>query len=69
VVGVIRGSPADAAKVAVGDLVTRIDGEPVRDWDSRRYEQLLARANAIAFTFLNGTQARSVELKVRDLVP
>jgi len=69
VVGVIHGSPADAAKVAVGDLVTRINDEPVRDWDSRRYEQLLSRAQAIVFTFLNGTQARSVELKVRDLVP
>jgi C-terminal processing protease CtpA/Prc len=69
VVGVIRGSPADRAKIQLGDLVTRINGEPVSEWSSRRYEQLIENTSEISFTFLNGIQVRSVELKVIDLVP
>ena len=69
VVGVIHGSPADLAKIQPGDLVTRIDDEPVARWDTRRYEQLLANAKQAAFVFLNGTKTRSVVLKVVELVP
>jgi membrane-associated protease RseP (regulator of RpoE activity) len=69
VVGVVPGSPAAIAKVEAGSLVTRINGEPVAKWDVRRYEQLLANAEAIAFTFLNGTRETEIKLKVIDLVP
>ncbi|MGD1032562.1 MAG: aspartyl protease family protein, partial [Opitutaceae bacterium] len=54
VVGVVPGSPADAADVETGDLVTRINGEAVARWTTRRYEQLLANAESITVTFLNG---------------
>jgi C-terminal processing protease CtpA/Prc len=56
VVGVVPGSPADAAGVEIGDLVTRIDGEPVSRWDFHRYEDLIANASDVVFTFLNGTR-------------
>jgi hypothetical protein len=69
VVGVVPGSPADAANVETGDLVTRINGEPVGSWTARRYEQLLANAEDIAVTFLNGTQETVKRLQVVELVP
>lgn len=68
VAGVIPDSPA-AARVQPGDLVTRINGEPVAQWDVQRYEQLLASAQTIAFTFLNGTRESEARLEVFDLVP
>lgn len=68
-VGVIHGSPADGAKVQKGDLVTRINGEAVGKWDTHRYESLLANANEVAFTFLNGTEEKTLSLRVVELVP
>jgi len=69
VAGVVPGSPAAAAQVQLGDLITRINGEPVGQWNLRRYEQLLAAAPEIMFTFLNGTRETNVTLKVFELVP
>ena len=69
VAGVIPGSPADAEGVQQGDLITRINGEPVAKWDLRRYQQLVADADAIAFTFLNGTAETEKRLRVFELVP
>jgi hypothetical protein len=69
VAGVVPGSPAADAGVQPGDLVTRIDGEPVAQWDLRRYEQLVSSAPDIGFTFLNGTRETEQRLKVFELVP
>ncbi len=69
VAGVVPGSPADASEVERGDLVTRINGEPVAQWDFRRYEQLIASAPEIAFTFLNGTHETEKRFAVFELVP
>ncbi|HVS52268.1 MAG TPA: aspartyl protease family protein [Opitutaceae bacterium] len=69
IAGVVHDSPAEQAGVAVGDLVTRIDNEPVANWDLRRYEQLVSRANTVAFTFLNGTAETTKSVNVFDLVP
>ena len=69
VVGVVPGSPADAADVETGDLVTRINGEAVAQWPARRYEQLLANAENITVTFLNGSRETEKRLKVVELVP
>jgi hypothetical protein len=55
--------------VQAGDLVTRINGEPVAKWDLRRYEQLLATVREITFTFLNGTEESSKHVGVFELVP
>mgnify|MGYP000849489211 CR=1 FL=1 len=69
VAAVVPGSPADAAGVQAGDLVTRIDGELVSAWDLQRYEELVGTADSIQFTFLNGTREEARSIEVFDLVP
>ena len=69
VAGVVPDSPAAAAQVESRDLVTRINGEPVARWDFGRYEQLISTADAVTFTFLNGTSETEKRLPVFDLVP
>jgi hypothetical protein len=67
--GVVPRSPAEAAGIQAGDLVTRINGEPVAKWDLRRYELLVATATDIAFSFLQGTVETEKRVGVFDLVP
>lgn len=69
VAGVVPESSAAASGVHLGDLVTRINGEPVAKWDLIRYEQLVASAEEIAFTFLTGTSGTEKKVKVFELVP
>jgi len=69
VASVIPDSPADHAGVEPGDLITRINGEPVAAWDLVRFKQLVTSTDAIAFTFLNGTVETEKRLKVFELVP
>jgi hypothetical protein len=68
VAGVVARSPAETAGVQLGDLVTKIDGEPVARWDLRRYEQLVAGAREITFSFLQGTSEIERRIAVFDLV-
>ncbi len=69
VAGVIPDSPADAAGIQTGDLVIRINGESVSDWNLRRYESVVRRATEITFTFLNGTKENPVVVPTFELVP
>ena len=69
VLGVLPGSPADAGGVTQGDLVTRINGKPVASWDLSRFDRLVAGADRIDFTFINGTQEAVKAVKVVDIVP
>jgi hypothetical protein len=69
VVGVVPGSPGQGAGIEPGDLVTAVNGEPVAKWDVRRYDRLVANAEEIGFTFLNGTSQAEKRLKVIELVP
>ena len=69
IASVIPGSPAAAVGVQDGDLVTRINDEPVANWDLARYQQLIASADEVEFTFLNGTQETVRNLKIFDLIP
>jgi hypothetical protein len=69
VAGVMPGSPASAAGVGPGDLVSRINGEPVAGWDPARYDQLVASANRVEFTFIDGARESVKVLGVVDLVP
>jgi hypothetical protein len=69
VVGVIQDSPAAAAAVTKGDLVSRINGEPVASWDPARFEHLLAKAATIDFTFIQGASAAVRQIQVVDIVP
>jgi hypothetical protein len=69
VAGVVPKSPAEAAGVQSGDLVTRINGEPVARWDLPRYEQLIASASEIKLSFLNGNSETEKTVEVFALVP
>jgi hypothetical protein len=69
VAGVVPDSSAQAEGVQPGDLVIRINGEPVARWDLRRYEQLVATVPSITFTFLNGTAESEKRVNVFELVP
>jgi hypothetical protein len=69
VAGVIPGSSAAAEGVQQGDLIGRINGEPVAKWDLRRYEQLVATASEVTFTFLVGTAETEKRVRIFELVP
>jgi hypothetical protein len=69
VVGVVPGSPAAAAGVRHGDLVSRINGEAVGGWDMARYDRLVASAGQIAYTFIDGASETTRALEVASLVP
>lgn len=69
VVGVVPGSPAEAAGVEVGDLVVRIGGAMVATWDLGRFRDAVGRDEEIAFTFLAGDVETTVTLPVFELVP
>jgi S1-C subfamily serine protease len=69
VAGVVPSSAATAAAVERGDLITRINGEPVARWAFRRYARLVAEAREITFTFLTGTRETEKRIPVFELVP
>jgi C-terminal processing protease CtpA/Prc len=65
----VAESPAEVAGVQAGELVTRINGEPIGKWDLTRFDQLVATADAITFTFLNGARETEKRVPIFDLVP
>lgn len=69
VAGVVPGSPAAAAGIEPGELVVRINGEPVPRWDLPRYEALVEAAAEIRFSFLQGTTELEARVRPFDLVP
>lgn len=69
VAGVVPKSPAAVAGVQAGDLVIRINGEPIAKWDLKRYEELVAGAMELTLTFLQGTAESEKVVKTFDLVP
>lgn len=69
VAGVVPDSPATWADVKAGDLISRINGEPVAAWDYQRYAALIASADKITYTFLRGTAEEDRTLSVFLLVP
>lgn len=69
VAGVVPRSPAAAAGVVPGDLVTRINDEPVARWDLARYEALLGAAKEVTLTFLNGTTETAKTVAIVPAVP
>ena len=69
VAGVVPKSPAESEGVQVGDLVTRINGEPVARWEFRRYEHLVATAEQVTLTFLVGNAEVEKHVRALELVP
>ena len=69
VLGIVPGSPADENGVHPGDLVTRINSEPVAKWSLSRYDELVRTASRIEFTFLTGRTEMPVPIDTFILVP
>jgi hypothetical protein len=69
VLGVVPGSPAEENGVQTGDLVTRINGEPVAKWPLNRYDELVRTTRRIEFTFLAGRREMPVPIDTFNLVP
>ena len=69
VAGVAAGSPAAAAGVSLGDLVSRINGLPVAAWTPARFDALMASARSVDLTFITGAQETPRTVAVADLVP
>ncbi|MDR2675025.1 MAG: aspartyl protease family protein [Opitutaceae bacterium] len=69
VLGVVPGSPAEARGVRRGDLVSRINGEPVSRWSLQRFDAQVRHAGEITFTFVRGSDETPVIIPVFDLVP
>ena len=61
--------PAERTGVERGELVVRIDGEPVARWDLRRYEARIARGGELELSFLEGSREFARRVAVMDLVP
>ena len=66
---VIPQSPAAASAIQKGDLVVRIDGEPINQWDRRRFDNLVASAREVTYTLQNGTRESHVTVATYELVP
>ncbi|MBI2513764.1 MAG: aspartyl protease family protein [Opitutae bacterium] len=69
VMRIVPDTPTTQLGVQQGDLVVRINGEPVASWNYERYAVLLAGAAKITYTFLTGTREYDVEIPVFELVP
>jgi hypothetical protein len=69
VAGVVPGSPAAAAGIQRGDLVARINGEPISAWPLQRLEALTNRATEITFTFIQGSKESPIIIPTFELVP
>lgn len=69
VLRVVPDTPTTQLGVQQGDLVVRINGEPVASWNYERYATLLASTAKITYTFLTGTREFDVEIPVFELVP
>jgi len=69
IIGMVPDSPAAQAGIEAGDLITRINNEPVEQWGSDRFKLLIEKAERITCAFLVGRREYELELDVMDLVP
>lgn len=69
VLTVVPETPTSRLGVKAGELIVRINGEPVDRWSFERFSALLTSAAQVTFTFLAGTREFDREIPVFDLVP
>ena len=68
---VAKGGAGDQAGLAVGDVITTIDGKPIGDdglADARRMLRDEPAGTRVQLTVLRGTQTRSVTLLLKDQI-
>ncbi len=63
--GVVEGSPAAAAGLAEGDVLTAVDGQPVGDVDAL-WDALDAAGDSVELTVLRGTDERTVTVSFAE---
>lgn len=69
ITAVAPDSPAHTVGLVPGDLVIRINHEPVENWDLARYRQLVDAGGFIDFTTIIGRNEIEHPVKVFTLVP
>jgi len=69
IAGVIPGSPAEAARCAIGDVITRIEGKPARDWSRDQIHDWVETHDALTLRVATGGSSRDLKLRVWLLVP
>jgi len=69
VAGVVPDSPAAELGIQRGELVARINGEPVSAWPLTRLDSLIRRAREITFTFIRGEREVPVIIPTFELIP
>lgn len=69
ITAIAPASPASAAGFSIGDLVIRINGEPVDAWDLTRYQALIDAGGTIEYTLLQGREEVTVTADTFALVP
>jgi len=68
VASIVPDSPAEEAEIHVGDIVSRINGEPVSAWPLQRYDTLVRHSGQITFTFVTGNHETPVVIPTFTLV-
>ena len=69
VVRVIPGSPAEEARLAVGDLITGIEGKLARDWSRDQLHDWVDTHDAMKLQLLSSGASRDINLRVWLMVP
>lgn len=71
VIDVMKGTPADAAGIQVGDTITAVDGKTttaIHLYDLRRRLRDEAAGTDVDFTVKHGGDTKDVKVKLRDLI-
>ena len=69
VVRVIPGSPAEEARLAAGDLITRIEGNLASNWSRDQLHDWVDTHDAMKLQVVSGGSNRDINLRVWLLVP
>lgn len=66
---VLAGSPAREAGLRAGDLVVRLEGEPVANWPLDRFLELVQSREKVVINLLHGSRETPVIVPVFTLLP